>query len=145
VDSSAPCRCRESLGRHVGDAVRVDVEGDLDLRHAARRRGRPTRWNLPSARLSRASDSLALEHVDFALVWLSDAVEKILALRVGIVVLRGMRVVFTPPIVSIPRRHGVTVEQQQVLDLARRGTPACTDSADRHHFVRVDALVRLAG
>ena len=29
-----------SLARHVQDAVRVDVEGDFDLRHAARRRRR---------------------------------------------------------------------------------------------------------
>ena len=31
-------RRRHVLGRHVDDAVGVDVEGDLDLRHAARRR-----------------------------------------------------------------------------------------------------------
>ena len=33
------------LGRHVDDAVGVDVERDLDLRHAARRRRNPTRSN----------------------------------------------------------------------------------------------------
>ena len=42
------------LGGDVDDAVGVDVEGDLDLRHAARRRGMPTRSNWPSSLLSAA-------------------------------------------------------------------------------------------
>jgi hypothetical protein len=32
----------------VDDAVGVDVEGDLDLRHAARRRRQPVSSNMPS-------------------------------------------------------------------------------------------------
>ena len=40
--------------------------------------------------------------------WLSAAVEKICDLLVGIVVLRGIKTVITPPIVSIPNDNGVT-------------------------------------
>ena len=40
--------------------------------------------------------------------WLSAAVEKICDLLVGIVVLRGINTVITPPIVSIPNDNGVT-------------------------------------
>lgn len=36
------------LRADVHDAVRVDVEGDLDLRDAARRGGRPVSWKVPS-------------------------------------------------------------------------------------------------
>ena len=41
-------------------------------------------------------------------VWLSAAVEKIWLLRVGMVVLRSMILVKTPPRVSMPRDRGVT-------------------------------------
>ena len=37
---------------------------------------------------------------------------------VGIVVLRSMSLVITPPLVSMPRRQRGHVEQQDVLDLA---------------------------
>ena len=40
--------------------------------------------------------------------WLSAAVEKIWLLLVGIVVLRSMIFVQTPPSVSMPRESGVT-------------------------------------
>ena len=42
---------RPVLGGHVDDAVGVDVEGDLDLRHARGAGGRSTSWNLPSVLL----------------------------------------------------------------------------------------------
>ena len=51
---------------------------------------------------------LALQHVHLDRVWLSAAVEKISLLRVGIVVLRSMSVVITPPSVSMPSDSGVT-------------------------------------
>jgi hypothetical protein len=42
------------LGTDVDDAVGVDVERDLDLRHAAGAAGMPTRSNWPRILLSRA-------------------------------------------------------------------------------------------
>src|SRR6187455_1293994 len=102
----------------------------------------PTNWNRPSVRLSRASGRSPCSTCTSTLVWLSAAVEKISLFRVGIVVLRGMRVVITPPSVSIPSDNGV-VEQQQVLHLAREHA-RLNRGADRDDFVRVDALVRIA-
>jgi hypothetical protein len=43
-----------SLAVDVQNAVGVDVEGDLDLRNAARRRRRPPRLNSPRLVLSAA-------------------------------------------------------------------------------------------
>ena len=42
------------------------------------------------------------------MVWLSSAVEKVSDFFVGIVVLRGMSTVVTPPRVSMPSDRGVT-------------------------------------
>jgi hypothetical protein len=47
-------RGRLVLGLDVDDAVGVDVERYLDLRHAARQGGMPTRSNCPSSLLSAA-------------------------------------------------------------------------------------------
>src|SRR5262249_41430855 len=111
--------------------------------------GRPTRWNLPSVRLSRAIDRSPCSTCTSTLVWLSDAVEKTSLLRVGIVVFRGISVVITPPIVSIPSDSGVTSSSSRSLT-SPASTPACTAAptvpprrADRDDFVGVDALVRL--
>ena len=85
---------------------------------------------------------LALEDVDLDLVWLSSAVEKISLLRVGMVVLRGMSVVITPPLVSTPSDSGVTSSSRTSLT-SPLSTPAWIGRADRDDLVRVDALVRL--
>ena len=74
--------------------------------------------------------------------WPSSAVEKVWLFLVGIVVLRSINRVNTPPNVSIPERQRCHVEQQDVLDLAFQNT-ALDGGADRHDLVRVDALVRL--
>ena len=54
------------LGRHIDDAVGIDIEGDLDLRDAPRRRPRnpDQRSNWASSLLSAAISPLALEDAD---------------------------------------------------------------------------------
>ena len=66
--------------------------------------GMPVSWNLPSVLLSFAigrSPCVTWTSTDD---WLSAAVENVSLLRVGIVVLRGISTVATPPSVSIARR-----------------------------------------
>src|SRR5687767_10689724 len=104
--------------------------------------GRPTRWNRPRVRLSLANWRSPWSTCTSTLVWLSVAVEKISLLRVGMVVLRVMSGVITPPSVSMPSDSGGHVEQQDVLDLALQH-PALDRGADGDDFIRVDALVRL--
>ncbi len=87
--------------------------------------GRPTRWNLPSVRLSRAIERSPCSTCTSTLVWLSEAVEKISLFRVGIVVFRGISVVITPPIVSMPSDSGVTSSSSRSLT-SPASTPACT-------------------
>ena len=72
---------------------------------------------------------------------MSSAVEKTSDFFVGIVVLRSISFVKTPPFVSMPseRSH---VEQEDVLDLALEDL-ALDGRADGDDLVRVDALVRL--
>jgi hypothetical protein len=81
----------EVLGAHVQDAVGIDVEGHLDLRHAARR-GRDVRemelarWSCcPSPSCARPA-ARGFPRVG----WLSLAVLKISLDLVGIVVLRSI-------------------------------------------------------
>ena len=54
----------EVLGRDVDDAVRVDVEGDLDLRHAARRRRDAHEVEAAEGAVLAGHLALALEDVD---------------------------------------------------------------------------------
>ena len=75
-------------------------------------------------------------------VWLSSAVEKIWLFLVGIVVLRSMSRVNTPPSVSMPSDSGRHVEQQNVLDLALQHA-GLDRRADGHHLVGVDAAIGL--
>ena len=55
---------RPVLGRHVDDAVGVDVEGDLDLRDAAGRRRQVDELELAERLVVARHLALALEHVD---------------------------------------------------------------------------------
>jgi len=132
----------EILGGDVEDSVRVDVEGDLDLGHAPRR-GRDAReLELAQALVAGGHLALTLEHVDLdrGLVVLGGRED--LRLLVGIVVLRSISLVITPPLVSMPKVSGVTSSSQHVLDVA--GQDAGLDArADRDDLVGVDALVRV--
>ena len=68
----------------------------------------PVSWNLPSDLLYAAISRSPWSTWTSTLGWLSSAVEKISDLRVGIVVLRSISLVITPPLVSMPRVSGVT-------------------------------------
>ena len=70
--------------------------------------GMPVSWNLPSDLLYAAISRSPWSTWTSTLGWLSSAVEKISDLRVGIVVLRSISLVITPPLVSMPRVSGVT-------------------------------------
>ena len=86
--------------------------------------GSPTSWNLPRVRLSRAIDRSPCSTCTSTLVWLSAAVEKISLFLVGMVVLRSIRVVRTPPSVSMPSDSGVTSSSSRSLT-SPASTPAC--------------------
>ena len=101
--------------------------------------GMPTRSNLPRVRFWLAiSRSPCRTWMDTA-VWLSEAVEKVWLLRVGMVVLRSMSLVNTPPRVSMPRESGRDVQEEHVLDVAAEDA-ALDGGAHGHHLVGVDAL-----
>ncbi len=57
--------------------------------------------------------------------WLSSAVVKVSERLVGMVVLRSMSLVMTPPLVSMPSDSGVTSSRRTSLTSPRR-TPACS-------------------
>ncbi len=80
---------------------------------------------MPSVRLSRAIGRSPCSTCTSTLVWLSAAVEKISLLRVGIVVLRWISVVITPPSVSMPSESGVTSSSSRSLT-SPASTPAWT-------------------
>ena len=84
----------EVLGRHVHDAVGVDVERDLDLRHATRCRRDADELERAERLVAVRHVALALEHLDLhADGWLSSAVVNTSDRFVGIVVLRSMSLV----------------------------------------------------
>ena len=104
--------------------------------------GIPSRMNRPSVLLSVAKSRSPWRTWISTWLWLSDAVEKTCDFDVGMVVLRSISRVMTPPSVSMPERQRRDVEEQDVLDVA--GEHAGLDrGADRDDLVRVDALVRL--
>jgi hypothetical protein len=96
------------LGRHVQDAVGVDVEGDLDLRHAARRRRDVGQVELAQALVAEAISRSPCSTWMVTAFWLSSAVENTCEALVGIVVFFWISLVITPPRVSMPSDSGVT-------------------------------------
>ena len=105
----------------MDDAVGVDVEGDLDLRHSRRRR-QVDELELAQRLVVHRHLALALEHVDLD-GWLHVLGRREdLGARVGIVVLRSIRRVITPPFVSMPSDSGVTSSGTSLT--SPRSTPA---------------------
>ena len=87
--------------------------------------GRPTSWNRPSVRLSRAIGRSPCSTCTSTLVWLSVAVEKISLFFDGMVVLRWMSGRHHAAKRLDTERERRDVEQQEVLDLAGEdATPA---------------------
>ena len=124
------------------DAVGVDVEGDLDLRHAARRRRQ-------AGELERAELLVVRRHLALALVHLDQ--------HRGLVVVGGgedLRALGRDRGVALDEpghdaalgldaeRERRDVEEQDVLDLALEHA-GLQRGADRDDLVRVDALVGL--
>jgi hypothetical protein len=129
-------------GRDVEDAVRVDVERHLDLRHAARRRRDVAQVEAPEGLVVARHLALALQDVD------RHGRLIVLGRREHLRRLGRNRGVLLDELGHHPahgldaerqRRH---VEQQHVLDVAAEHA-GLNGRADRHGFVRVDVLARL--
>ena len=135
----------EVLGGHVEDAVGVDVERDLDLRHAARRRRDAGQLELAERLVVGRHLALALQDVDLdrRLVVLSRREDLALAGRDRRVALDQLG--HHAALGLDAERERGDVEQQHVLDVA--GEHAGLDrGADGHDLIGVDAPVRvLAG
>mmetsp|Transcript_16022 Transcript_16022/g.38271 ORF Transcript_16022/g.38271 Transcript_16022/m.38271 type:complete len:305 (+) Transcript_16022:379-1293(+) len=85
--------------------------------------GMPTRSNWPSILLSAAISRSPCSTLMPTWVWLSAAVEKVCDFFVGMVVLREMSLVMTPPSVSMPRESGVTSSSRMSLTSPRSTPP----------------------
>ena len=85
--------------------------------------GIPSSMKRPSDLLSPAMERSPWTMLISTLGWLSAAVENVWLLLVGIVVLRGMTGVPTPPSVSMPSVNGVTSNRRTSLTSPFR-TPA---------------------
>ena len=130
------------LRGHGEDAVGVDVEADLDLRDAARRRRDAGQLELAERLVVGRHLALALEHVDLhaRLVVLRGGEHLALARRDRRVALDQLRHHAALGLDAEGERGDV--EQEHVLDVA--GQDARLDGgADGHDLVRVDAAVRL--
>ena len=140
IDCSLPVAL--SLADDVHDAVGVDVEGDLDLRHAARRRRDADEIELAEQLVVGRHLALALADAD------GDGALAVLGGREDLALLGRDRGVAVDEArehaaqrldAERQRRH---VEQQDVLDVALQHA-GLDGGADGDHLVRVDALVRL--
>ena len=129
------------LGADVQDAVGVDVEGDFDLRHAARG-GRDVRqMELADGLVVARQLAFALEHVDLhaRLIVRGGGEDLRFAGRNGGVALDQLGEHAAQRLdAERERRH---VEQQHVLDFALEHA-GLDGRADGDDFVRVHALVR---
>ena len=128
------------LGRDVDDAVGVDVEGDLDLRHAARRGRNADEIELAEQLVVGRHFALALEDPDGdrALVVFGGREHLALLGGNGRVALDEARE-HAAQRLDAERQRG-HVEQQHVLDVALQHA-GLDGGADRHHLVGIDALV----
>ena len=104
--------------------------------------GMPTSWNLPSVLLYVAISDSPWSTCTSTDGWLSSAVVNVSDFFVGIVVLRSMSFVITPPFVSMPSESGVTSSSRMSLT-SPLSTPRLERGADGDDLVRVDALVRV--
>ena len=131
-----------SFAVDVDDAVGVDVEGNLDLRHPTRRRRKADQVEAAQRAVVASHLPLALKHVnlDAGLVVRRRREDLALAGRNRRVAVDERRHHAAQRLdAERQRRH---VEQQDVLDFPlQHATLNCR--AHSHDFVRVDTLVRL--
>ena len=129
-------------GVHIHDAVGIDVERHLDLRHAARGRRNSDQIELPKHLVIRRHFTFALENPDGhgALIVLGGREDlTLLGWNGGVSVDQSGE--NTAQRLDAERKRS-DVEQQHVLDVALEH--ARLDSrAHRDHLVGIDALVRL--
>ncbi len=85
--------------------------------------GMPTSWNLPSVLLKPAISDSPWRTCTSTEGWLSSAVVNVSDFFVGMVVLRSISFVKTPPFVSMPSERGVTSRSRMSLTSPFR-TPA---------------------
>ena len=129
------------LRRDVEDAVRVDIKGHLDLRHAARRRGDAVEHKGTQLLVIRGHGALALHDVDLHLGLTVGGGGKDLALPRGDGgVALDERRGHAPQRLDAQRQRG-DVEQQHVLDLAAQH-PRLDGGTDGDDLIGVHALVR---
>ena len=86
----------------------------------------PVRSNLPRRLLSLVIPRSPSNTCIVTVGWLSAAVEKICERLVGMVLPRGMSLLMTPPIVSIPRVSGLTSIRSARRSSCPPSTAACT-------------------
>ena len=124
------------------DAVGVDVERDLDLRHAARSRRDARELKLADGAIVHGQFALALQHMNFdrRLIIVGGGKRLRLLGRDGRVARDEHRHHATKRFDT--KRERRDVEQQDVLLLAGEHR-ALNGGADGHDFVRIDALVGL--
>ena len=124
----------------VEDAVGVDVEGDLDLRHSARRRRDPIQGECPQDAVVPGQRPLALQDHDLhARLRVRRGGEDLrLGGRDGGVALDELGVDLS--LGHDPERERGDVEEQDVLDLALEHA-GLDGGSDRHHLVGVDSAV----
>ena len=103
----------------------------------------PDRSDFPSKLLSLTRARSPLYTCISTPGWLSEYIEKILFFFVGIVVLRLMRAVMTPPAVSIPRERGGNLEKKilESSQRSRRRGWRLDCKAIGESLIRVDALL----
>jgi hypothetical protein len=130
------------LGADVQDAVGVDVERDLDLRHAARRRGDAFEVEFAEALVARRQFTLALEDLDRhrRLVVVGGREDLRVLGRDGRVLLNHLRHHAAQGLDAEAERGDV--EEQHVLAVAGEDL-ALDGGADGHGLVGIDVLARL--
>src|ERR1700693_2137001 len=133
---------RVVLCRHIQDAVGVNVECDVNLRHTARRWWNSNEMEFPERTVSAGNGTLSLQHVNlYGSLIIRSRRERLRLARRDRRVTRDQHGRDTAQRFDTQRkwRH---VEQQNVLNFAAQHT-ALNRGAHRDNFVRIDTLVRL--
>ena len=127
------------LGGHVDDAVGVDVEGDLDLRHAAAGGSNAVQVEAAQGLVVLSHLTLALQHVDLNGGLVVGGGGEHLALLGGDGGVALDELGHDAAHGLDAQGQGSHVQQQQALHVAHQNA-ALEGRADGHALVRVDAL-----